>query len=291
MIGGFMSAHLSPEAIKKAAQKLSERKQSPSQDIRRVKTGYVMMLDVLGFRETVSKRSGSDFFEIWSSIQKTLKKAKEERDNNSKYITSLDLLFLSDTLVLCESPKKGYEKIFKDKLILMGLPFLIDSIFLPFMLEHHVFFRGAISYGEYEYDKELQIIMGDAIDEVSEWYEKTDWVGLILTPSAEYAIESINNNPKTKIHKDLNRLFKRFRKYEQIPFKVGTPPVCHYAFYWFQDTDDINQLKTNLSTIQDLFAQIKHLPSFSVKYWNAFKFIRFCIEQDIEVITNKANNS
>ncbi|MDP3113324.1 MAG: hypothetical protein Q8M98_00985 [Candidatus Cloacimonadaceae bacterium] len=65
----------------------------------RRKNGYVMMLDVLGFREFVTKRHDIDFFDIWKSIKVSINKKKDEIQNRFDGRVNIDFLCLSDTLI------------------------------------------------------------------------------------------------------------------------------------------------------------------------------------------------
>jgi len=157
----------------------------------RVKKGYVMMFDVLGFKEFVSKRKDVDFFEIWSQIRKSLIEKKVELEEQSSLL-DIDVLCLSDTLIVCMSFKN---KTKLDPRLLLGLlPKLIDTFF-HFRFMEGIFFRGAISFGEYRCDMLNNIAMGNAIDEAYEWHELTDWIGVILSPSAEFAYEKYKLDP------------------------------------------------------------------------------------------------
>lgn len=47
--------------------------------------------------------------------------------------------------------------------------------------------RGATSVGQFQLS--ANIFVGPAIDEAAGWYEKADWIGVHLTPSAAFAFE------------------------------------------------------------------------------------------------------
>lgn len=251
-----------------------------------VNKGYVIMLDILGFREHVTNEIGYSFLDTWKEIITPIIDKAHLMKTEPKYITKIDALFLSDTMFIGCGLKNPNER-FDIALSLMGIPWIIDDFFTQCMFKHKIFLRGAISFGEYAISDTRNIVMGAAVNECSEWYEKTNWMGIILTPSAQYAIDAIVEHPKTKIYNDLGRLFKRFRPYDKIPFKDGVDHVCKYAFYWFKTTTNVDELKQHLSDVLKLYSSLIHIPAYASKYSNSLEFIRWCIDNDIREITKQ----
>jgi hypothetical protein len=50
-----------------------------------------------------------------------------------------------------------------------------------------LFLRGTVGYGQFEQSKNT--FLGPAIDDVAEWYEKADWIGVAATPRTSYWID------------------------------------------------------------------------------------------------------
>jgi len=240
------------------------------------KHGYVMMLDVLGFRDFVSKDIGNDFFAIWESIQKSLYDKKEVIENRLRNQVIIDILCLSDTLIVCVSlSNKPINANIDDRELIVILPELINSFFQT-QLNNKVFFRGAISYGEFSFSSEQTIVMGSALDEASDWYEAVDWIGIILTPSAEYAVEMFLSRKDIK-PENKNAILTNFHEYPKIPFKDGVPPVCKYAFCWVDPCMGIDKSRDNWILILKIFSELKHSRSFAMKYKNALDFIHWLL--------------
>lgn len=248
----------------------------------RRKNGYVMMLDVLGFREFVTKRHDIDFFDIWKSIKVSINKKKDEIQNRFDGRVNIDFLCLSDTLIVCISlANNPLSDSIDDRVLITILPELINSFFQPQMQSNSVFFRGAISYGQYSFSAEQNIIMGPALDEASEWYETVDQIGIILSPSAEYAVEMfLSRNDVLEEHKTI--IQTTFHKYPRIPFKLGIPSICHYAFCWIDPTRDDDIRKANWVLVLGLFSQLKHSISYATKYSNALEFIKYILFEEHE---------
>jgi hypothetical protein len=55
---------------------------------------------------------------------------------------------------------------------------------IPRSIDQGIPVRGATSYGEFETTD--NIFVGKAIDEAAAWHEQSDWIGVHLTPSAEF---------------------------------------------------------------------------------------------------------
>ncbi|HNV66899.1 MAG: hypothetical protein BWY95_01553 [Bacteroidetes bacterium ADurb.BinA104] len=233
----------------------------------RVKEGYVIMLDVLGFRDLMSKRFGNTFFKIWADIKKSLLDKKEGLEKKIKPL-DIDVLCLSDTLVVCISMKTRNK--IDPRILLSLIPQLIDCFFWE-QFTNRVFFRGAISYGKYQCDTANNIAMGEAIEEAYDWHSLSEWIGIVLTPSALYAkekyiIENPNDNDICTIMND------RFVEYS-VPFKESKTYKTN-ACVWFKVLKDKNKNQELLAKVLLVFSGIKHLHSVATKYSNTLKFIK-----------------
>jgi len=54
--------------------------------------------------------------------------------------------------------------------------FLVDS------MARGLLFRGAAALGTFRVDEETNTVMGDAVTDAAQWYEKTEWMGVHFTP-------------------------------------------------------------------------------------------------------------
>lgn len=235
-----------------------------------MKHGYVMMLDVLGFRDFVSKTSGSSFFDIWNSIKTSIIEQKKLIEDNLKQAVTIDVICLSDTLIVCVSLNE-IDRI-DDKYLLCFMPILIDTFFYKQIKNNQVFFRGAISYGKFTYSTEQNIIMGHALDEVSDWYESTDWIGIILSPSAEYALEKLVME-KESTDSLVEGMKKRFIEYDKIPFKKEITARCKYAYLWINNETD-SKNKEKIIELLAIYSDLKHTVAIAAKYKNSLEFIK-----------------
>jgi hypothetical protein len=58
---------------------------------------------------------------------------------------------------------------------------------IPESIESEIPVRGATAFGDFELSE--SIFVGKAIDEAASWHEQSDWIGVHLTPSAEYVFK------------------------------------------------------------------------------------------------------
>lgn len=265
---------LTKEPILKKILTKPPTKVSPPEDKPIEKTGYVMMLDILGFREFVTKRNDLSFWDIWSGLKQKLETKKNEYDSDTKKNVTIDVLCLSDTIIVCLSYKVTNDES-DSRYLLSTLPHIISVFFWEYMRKYKIFFRGAISYGNFTFSKTHSMVMGDAIDEVSNWYESTNWIGIILTPSAQCAYEYMIAKNDTKKPKALKMMKKRFVEC-RVPFKEKYPNICRYAYYWFKHDGNFDTHVKNTRAVLELFSKLKHEPLYAEKYSNALEFIRSC---------------
>ncbi len=174
----------------------------------KMKKGAVAFLDVLGWKKADNRaehliksfikmkmKSKNDCKVINNAIQ-------EEKLKVDGILGDIVPLYFSDTIILCAEGQGEYP-------ISILTTFCNDI--MPKALEQGLPLRGAISCGEYYVNKKHNVVSGNAVDEVASWYENTDWIGVILTPSAKMTIEIV----------DADFTKSRITKYDDIPFKAG----------------------------------------------------------------------
>lgn len=171
-------------------------------------TGAVTFLDVLGWKG-IWQQNNTAVETLYALIKKVeviaeevSSKHKDEQElRGKKKITQV--LSISDTIAIftSASPKLAIE-----------IQAEICSRALPEALSQELPLRGAISYGEYSIKE--NIMLGYAVDEAASWHERTDWIGVILTPSAYIKIK------KEKIDS--------LKEYDKIPYKMPMkkPDIC-----------------------------------------------------------------
>ncbi len=61
--------------------------------------------------------------------------------------------------------------------------------------------RGALGTGQFYADKQNNIFLGSALIDAYEYAEKQDWIGFVVTPSAERKIADLYPQPRDLLHK------------------------------------------------------------------------------------------
>ncbi len=87
------------------------------------------------------------------------------------------------------------------------------NLFIHIGLKEGLAFRGAISVGDYIVDYNTSTYLGPAVADAASWYEKANWIGIIVTPSMGLRLEILASG-KLK-----GFLSKAFVKYPNTPLK------------------------------------------------------------------------
>jgi len=158
------------------------------------KEGVVILLDSLGTKGIWKSRNPEEVLVSWQGvIDSTNVDVLACRDNG------IDLKFnaFSDTMIITLTGDDK-EKILEEAGTTLNS---IISVGIP----HGINFRGCISMGKI-YRSEI-MVLGDAIDEAAEYYEKSNWVGAFATPSVSNCLDSISSTS----------IWNSFTKYD-VPF-------------------------------------------------------------------------
>lgn len=148
--------------------------------------GVILLLDILGWKGIYKSRD--------NAIQ-SLKTVVEvvEKEASSKY--NIKIGILSDTIIAY----KFFDG--EDKSKVLDQFHDVGQELLQNALTNNFPARGAVSQGEFFVRD--QIFVGPAIDEVAEWYEQAEWIGIHMTPSADFVYNK-NKSSKDKDVKDAN---------------------------------------------------------------------------------------
>ncbi|MCL5957975.1 MAG: hypothetical protein M1358_01445, partial [Chloroflexi bacterium] len=158
------------------------------------------------------------------------------------------------------------------------------SLVDPFVEAMHqgFYLRGAVSVGNFHQSEAL--LIGPAVDEAAEWYEKADWIGVSAAPSLGFGLEILfgPDQPDVPVLDPEQRSWRPFVKYK-IPTK-GEGRRTGFALNWpskmLQSSEDGQGKKTTLKARRakirrDMllrFAGQPIAPSVLSKYTNTIKF-------------------
>ena len=207
--------------------------------------GAVTFLDVLGWKG-IWERNQFAIKKLQNFVYKIQEKAQEISD---KYMedpslrgksNATEVLSISDTIVIftSASPK-----------VAIGIHAELCSWALAYSLEQELPLRGAISYGEYSIAD--NIMLGYAVDEAASWHETTDWIGVILTPSAKMYIR--------------NECPAYITEYNSIPFKKSMRTLNLCVKWNFDDSEMLYNI---------IQKKGPHVPEIAPKYLNTLEFLQ-----------------
>lgn len=164
------------------------------------KYGVVTFLDVLGWKG-IWQRKNEAISDLESIVKIIKNKAKTKERGLANRETTV--MIVSDTIVLFS--QANYDDA-KEKIELHGE---LCAEAIPSSIKKGLPLRGATSFGEVVISSSNNIFAGKAIDEAAAWHEKADWIGVFLTPSANFLFSNYSSKfwisyiPPLKI-KDLN---------------------------------------------------------------------------------------
>lgn len=210
--------------------------------------GIVTFLDVLGWKGLWQSNKEA-VSQLKLLVRKTKKQANEiiseyNKRENAKNVLHKDIkikvVSISDTIVFLTGTESIEAIQFHAQLCAWIIEYALSKGF-PL--------RGAISYGEFS--ESMNIMLGPAIDEAAAWHESTDWIGVILTPSAQMYIRDNGN-------------IDYITDYEHIPFKKGIKTL-HKCIDWDFENKEI---------LYDIFLDKgPHMPEVAPKYLNTLEFL------------------
>lgn len=207
--------------------------------------GAVCFLDVLGWKGIWQQNSAA-IESLHSLIIETTKKAEEisleyseEKEFRGKDVVT-KVISISDTIAMFTSgtPKVTIE------IQARICAWLIDYAFMQ-----EIPLRGAISYGEYAIKE--NIMLGYAVDEAASWHELTDWIGVVLTPSAFFKVKGEE--------------IQSICEYSNIPFKKSEKNLTLCVDWSLQDNTD---------SMRIIYKKGPHIPQIAPKYLNTLAFLQ-----------------
>lgn len=215
-------------------------------DEKTVAGGVVTFLDVLGWKGVYDR--------IPEAIAKLRQLVEGIRDESlplkrGRTYREIEVKSISDTIAiftLCNIDEASNIIEIHGKLCQWAIPQSIE-------LEIPV--RGATAFGEFEFSE--NIFVGKAVDEAASWHEHIDWIGVNLTPSAEFLYSPV---------KDLN-LWRPYKAPNKS--KIDWTPRCvDWTANWGQD----REVRTR--NIKDKFRRLGPIvPEISGKFIHTLAFI------------------
>jgi hypothetical protein len=176
--------------------------------------GLIAVIDILGTKgmwlRNNPKKVSKGFLNIINSINSYKLNIEDglygpQLNSNFKLTT----YSFSDTIIVILTENSSLEsrtiKNISEAIMLLGT---VLSIVMAVAIEQGLYMRGSISFGTFYRDPESNnpIIIGRAIDEAAEWYDKAEIIGIYCSPSLKFLIDNIQ--PKEIIQNYCNTFFE-----------------------------------------------------------------------------------
>lgn len=222
-------------------------------------TGAVTFLDVLGWKgiwRDGDKEDRRNPIEILDNLIDKIIKEGEKIAQPYKYAlvdkfnrgasNGVEVLSISDTIVLLTAGPFDAA---------INIHSMLSAFALEEGLKDGLMLRGAVSYGVYY--KKNNIMLGSAVDEAASWHESTDWIGVIFTPSAKFAMKG--ECPQNCI------------EYPKIPFKKSITGLDWCVDWRYGDIEEQEVQKL----YQDFLKRAPHMLDVAPKYLNTIEFFKW----------------
>ena len=228
-----------------------------------MKTGVIAILDALGVKGIWAREDPKIVVARWNFIIDNFKNFKQFNNEDNTSVGVSKVVSFSDTVIITYVGDEGDElQLLNDMGLHLSLPFC-DALL------EGVFFRGVISKGKFK--QTPRMIIGPAIDEAMSWFERHDWMGVSLAPSASFMLdEYVNEGNK----------MKWFTRYD-VPLKKNISSDNHvdknmWVLKWpeiLEDASVLQESKQNpKSALLDAFSRSPIDPDAISKYKNTIEF-------------------
>lgn len=150
-------------------------------------SGVVTFLDVLGWKGIWQRKQNPihDLEQLVKSISRKSQLLSRGIKISDEKIVSPEtkVMIISDTIVIFTESTSKYAT---DTIDLHGR-LCVEAI--PVSITKGIPLRGATSFGEVIISSNNSIYAGKAIDEAAAWHELADWIGVFMTPTANFVYE------------------------------------------------------------------------------------------------------
>jgi len=121
-------------------------------------------------------------------------------------------------------------------------------------IEAEIPIRGAISFGQFAIQD--NIFIGKAVDEAAAWHEHANWVGVHLTPSAEYVFEKASQSGLWVNYSPPNKTALNWK-----------PHCVNWTQGWTDRESEVRKIKAKFRSLGPI------VPEVAVKLTNTLNFI------------------
>jgi hypothetical protein len=244
--------------------------------------GFIILLDVLGTRgywlRTDPKKAIQNFSEIVDSMYVWKDKLKNKFEMQ-KIKLRMSIYHFSDTIMISLIPDS------ENKLkTFLNSSLLISSVIVS-GIDSGILLRGTISYGKFyrKREEKYSFIVGPAIDEAAEWYDKGQIIGAFCSPSLCFGLDAYNDENKINSEFYLRHplMLKDGRVFES--WVLNWPVMISY--YLGEDTEQNSRLNMVDSLIKNKNWVLNKFSDISIgtydfnKFENTMKFYETVVKK------------
>jgi len=208
-------------------------------------SGVVTFLDVLGWKGVYDRKQ-----DAIGSLTNLIEGVKTRADGASRgrIVESVEVKSISDTIAIFTFCSDA------ETVAAIEVHGELCQWLIPESIESEIPVRGATAFGNFEIHD--SIFVGKAIDEAASWHEQSDWIGVHLTPSAEYVFET----------KKSNAAWVKFRPPHKN--RLDWEPHCvNWTADWTNRVDETKQIKDKFRRLGPI------VPEIAGKFANTLSFI------------------
>ncbi len=219
--------------------------------------GVVTFLDVLGWKGIWQRKQNA--INDLESLVGSLSKLSEKLSRGLAFTGSIStpqtrVMIISDTIVIFTETTSINPS---DAIELHGN---LCSQAIPNSIKKGIPLRGSTSFGETIISNINSIYAGKAIDEAASWHENANWIGVFMSPSANFIFEKADSKYWTEYCPPL----KNISNYKT------------YSVKWF-DTSSSSDLRS----IKKDFIQLSPIvPDILNKFTNTIEYIECITSRD-----------
>jgi len=234
----------------------------------RKKQGIVILLDALGASE-YSEEKIKKFLSARTEINSGI--ADLARSGPAGGLLSTPSIYTFGDTIVITIQFKGKKK-YGSQIVCAAL---LMRRYLFHSLEQGILVRGSFAIGSYIEDSESNTVMGEAITDAAQWYEKADWMGVASTPRTNSALEFYVTPESLSRPKFLHKY--------SVPLKGGSA-LDLYSIAWpgvFHDETILkHRKKANPRTwFLEIFKDFSFPASATSKYENTKRYFDYVASQ------------
>jgi hypothetical protein len=207
------------------------------------KSGVVVYLDALGIKDSSSEETQQFIHnkkKFLEDADKLWKKRKKQFTSDLQFhLPEPEIATFQDSIVICWSDKEEKSNFLPT--YLSAGQWLIDT--MPSACkDYHMFFRGAISVGDYYFDTEKNnvTVLGNAVSDAVRYEPLANWIGVIQTGACRKKYldflkrEERKVNPKAndEINQEMLKYYAFLFVPYHIPLKTNVDDAVSYKKYF-----------------------------------------------------------